>query len=80
MTKISTPHPYEPIYALFGKRLRATRLRQGRTLDYIAVRLNRPQSKANIAAMEKGIRRPPLHLACEIADILGVSLESLISP
>lgn len=76
MTHVS-PH-VEPVYGVFGHRLRSARQLAGLTIVALAHKVGRtPSSLSNI---EQGQQRIPLHLAIELADAVGASMGALTRP
>ena len=59
----------------FGRRLKELRISAGLTQEELALRLN--TSKQSISRYENSSREPNIKTAKRIADVLGVSLESL---
>lgn len=59
----------------FGDRLKELRISAGLTQDELAAKLN--TSKQSISRYENSSREPNIKTAKRIADVLGVSLESL---
>lgn len=70
----------EPVYELFASRFRAARKLQGLTIAEVRRRLTRPRSHGSLRAIEEGKQRLPLHLALELAAIVGMSLAELTAP
>ncbi len=65
-------------YGDFGKRVREVRRQRGLTQTDLAQKAQ--ISRGYLAQIEAGQRRISLHMACNIAESLGVSLEELLNP
>lgn len=70
----------EALYGLFGYRLRAARIRKGLTVAELARRLTPPRSQASVSNIELGQQRIPLHLAAELAGLVGADLAEMVKP
>ncbi len=65
-------------YSDFGKRIRELRQQQEFTQTVLAQKAQ--ISRGYLAQIEAGQRRISLHMACNLAGSLGVSVEELLKP
>src|SRR5512136_2131094 len=65
-------------YSDFGKRIRALRQQQGYTQTSLAQKAQ--ISRGYLTQIEAGQRRISLHMACNLAESLSVSVEELLGP
>jgi len=65
-------------YSDFGKRVRELRQQQGFTQTGLAQKAH--ISRGYLAQIEAGQRRISLHMACNLAGSLGISVEELLKP
>ncbi len=68
--------PATTVTTRFGSRVRAERLRQGLTLDALALAAG--VSRATLSNIERGEHSPSLNAATDVARTLGVSLAQLL--
>lgn len=68
----------EPIYEVFGVRIRAARKRKGLTLQELGAVIGR--KAGYYSNIESGRLRVQLHVAERLAEAVGVSLAELTAP
>ena len=64
-------------YIQIGKRIRYYRIQLGLTQESLAFEIQ--TSAAYVSCIERGTKKPSLQKLVEIADILGISVEDLLS-
>ena len=64
-------------YIQIGKRIRYYRIQLGLTQESLAFEIH--TSAAYVSCIERGTKKPSLQKLVEIADILGISVEDLLS-
>jgi len=65
-------------YSEVGKRIRYYRIKEGLTQEQLAFDIE--TSASFLSNIERGVKKPSLQKVAQIAEILGVTVEDLISP
>ena len=65
-------------YVEVGKRIRDYRIKNGITQEQLAFDIE--TSASYLSNIERAIKKPSLQKLAQIADVLGISVEDLISP
>jgi transcriptional regulator with XRE-family HTH domain len=70
----------EPVYEIFGARLRKARLDRGMSLPDVVKRIGFTRARGTLWAIELGKQRISLHVALELAAAVGIDIAELTRP
>lgn len=69
----------ELFYVKLGKRIRFARQHRGLMPKQLGEQLRPPLSSQHILQVERGYRRPLVHQLCQICEILGVTVGTMLT-
>jgi len=68
----------EPFYQTLGSKIQQTREKRKMTQAQLGMSLNPPSTRASIANIENGKQRVLAHTLAQLADALGVKIQTLV--